>query len=52
MTTIPVITMGDKKWPMPYKEGSVYFQYQVKDFDRAKKFYSEIKGWDVEEKFL
>ncbi|MGY5872405.1 MAG: VOC family protein [Candidatus Thorarchaeota archaeon] len=39
--------MGDKKWPMPYKKGSVYFQYQVKDFDRAKKFYSEIMGFDI-----
>ena len=39
--------MGDKKWPMPYKKGSVYFQYQVKDFDRAKKFYSEIMGFEI-----
>lgn len=39
--------MGDKKWPMPYKEGSVYFQYQVKDFDRAKKFYSEVMGLEI-----
>ena len=47
MVTILVVTMGDKKWPMPYKKGSVYFQYQVKDFDRAKKFYSEIMGFDI-----
>ncbi len=39
--------MGDKKWPMPYKKGSVFFQYQVKDFDRAKKFYSEILGFEI-----
>lgn len=39
--------MDDKKWPMPYKKGSVYFQYQVKDFDRAKKFYSEIMGLEI-----
>jgi predicted enzyme related to lactoylglutathione lyase len=39
--------MKDKKWPMPYKEGSVYFQYQVTDFDRAKKFYSEIMGFKI-----
>jgi predicted enzyme related to lactoylglutathione lyase len=39
--------MGDKKWPMPYKSGSVYFQYDVKDFDRAKKFYSEIMGFEI-----
>jgi predicted enzyme related to lactoylglutathione lyase len=39
--------MSDKKWPMPYKKGSVYFQYQVKDFDRAKKFYSEIMGFEI-----
>ena len=38
--------MGDKKWPMPYREGFVYFQYQVKDFDRAKKFYEEIMGFE------
>jgi predicted enzyme related to lactoylglutathione lyase len=39
--------MSDKKWPMPYRKGSVYFQYQVKDFDRAKKFYSEILGLEI-----
>jgi predicted enzyme related to lactoylglutathione lyase len=39
--------MGDKKWPMPYRKGSVYFQYQVKDFDRAKKFYSETMGLEI-----
>jgi predicted enzyme related to lactoylglutathione lyase len=39
--------MGETKWPMPYKKGSVYFQYQVKDFDRAKKFYSEIMGFEI-----
>ena len=39
--------MSDKKWPMPYKKGSVYFQYDVKDFDRAKKFYSEIMGFEI-----
>jgi predicted enzyme related to lactoylglutathione lyase len=39
--------MNDKKWPMPYKKGSVYFQYQVKDFDRAKKFYSEVMGFEI-----
>ena len=39
--------MSEKKWPMPYKKGSVYFQYQVKDFDRAKKFYSEVMGFDI-----
>ena len=42
-----MITMGDNKWPMPYKKGSVFFQYQVKDFDRAKKFYSEIMGFEI-----
>jgi len=39
--------MGDKKWLIPYKKGSVYFQYDVKDFDRAKKFYSEIMGFEI-----
>ncbi len=38
------------KYPFPYKKDSIYFQYQVKDFDRAKKFYEEIMGlekvWD------
>jgi len=37
-------------YPVPYKKDSVYFQYDVKDFDRAKKFYEEIMGfkkaWD------
>ncbi len=42
-----MIAMGDKKWPMPYKKGSVYFQYQVKDFDRAKKFYSDVMGFEI-----
>ena len=38
------------KYPFPYKTDSIYFQYHVKDFDRAKKFYEEIMGlekvWD------
>ncbi len=38
--------MRDKKWPMPYRDGSVYFQYQVKDFTRATKFYEEIMGFE------
>ena len=38
--------MGDKKYPIPYKKGSIYFQYSVKDFDRAKKFYSEVLGFE------
>lgn len=39
--------MKEKKWPMPYKAGSVYFQYQVKDYERAKKFYSEVMGFEM-----
>jgi predicted enzyme related to lactoylglutathione lyase len=39
--------MNDTKWPLPYKKGSVYFQYQVKDYERAKKFYSEIMGFEM-----
>ena len=39
--------MNDSLWPMPYRKGSVYFQYQVKDFDRAKKFYSEVMGFEI-----
>lgn len=38
------------KYPIPYSKESVYFQYNVKDFDRARKFYGEILGlektWD------
>ncbi|MFX0056027.1 MAG: VOC family protein [Promethearchaeota archaeon] len=38
------------KYPIPYSKESVYFQYDVKDFNRAKKFYEEILGlektWD------
>ena len=38
------------KYPIPYSKESVYFQYDVKDFNRAKKFYGEILGlektWD------
>ncbi len=32
--------------PIPYKKDSVFFQYYVKDFERAKKFYSEILGFE------
>lgn len=39
--------MNKKEWPMPYKKGSVYFQYQVKDYERAKKFYSETMGFEM-----
>lgn len=42
--------MTEKKFPIPYKKDQVYFQYDAKDFKRAKKFYSEILGlektWD------
>jgi catechol 2,3-dioxygenase-like lactoylglutathione lyase family enzyme len=38
------------KYPIPYKNDQVYFQYNVKNFDRARKFYGEILGlentWD------
>jgi len=38
------------KYPIPYSKESVYFQYDVKDFNRAKKFYGQILGlektWD------
>jgi len=39
--------MGDKKWSMPYRKGSVYFHFQVKDFDRAKQFYTDIMGFEL-----
>ncbi|UCG03807.1 MAG: VOC family protein [Candidatus Heimdallarchaeota archaeon] len=31
----------------PFKKDSIYFQYNVKDIDRAKKFYSEIFGFEI-----
>ncbi|MFW9800090.1 MAG: VOC family protein [Candidatus Thorarchaeota archaeon] len=34
------------KYPVPYKEDQVYFQYDVKDFNRAKKFYEEVLGFE------
>lgn len=34
------------KYPIPYSKESVYFQYNVKSFDRAKKFYGEILGFE------
>jgi len=34
------------KYPIPYSKESVYFQYNVKDFDRARKFYGEILGFE------
>jgi predicted enzyme related to lactoylglutathione lyase len=38
------------KYPIPYSTETVYFQYDVKDFDRARKFYGDILGlkktWD------
>jgi predicted enzyme related to lactoylglutathione lyase len=34
------------KYPIPYSKESVYFQYNVKDFKRAKKFYGEILGFE------
>lgn len=38
------------KYPIPYSKESVYFQYNVKDFNRAKEFYGDILGlektWD------
>ena len=42
-----MIIMGDHEWPMPYRKGSVYFHFQVKDFDRAKKFYTDIMGFEL-----
>lgn len=32
---------------IPFKTDSIYFQYNVKDFDRAKKFYTEIFGFEI-----
>ncbi len=30
-----------------FKEDSIYFQYNVIDFDRAKKFYTKIFGFEI-----
>ena len=37
--------MADK-YPVPYSKNSVYFQYDVKDFSRAKRFYEEVLGFE------
>jgi predicted enzyme related to lactoylglutathione lyase len=34
------------KYPVPYSKESVYFQYDVKDFNRANRFYEEILGFE------
>jgi len=34
------------KYPIPYSKESVYFRYDVKDFDRARKFYGDILGFE------
>ena len=34
------------KYPIPYSKESVYFQYDVKDFNRARKFYEETLGFE------
>ncbi len=40
--------MTDKrKYPIPYSKESVYFQYAVKDFKRAKTFYSDVLGFEI-----
>ncbi|MHA1577424.1 MAG: VOC family protein [Candidatus Thorarchaeota archaeon] len=39
--------MTDKReYPVPYKEDSIYFQYAVTDYERSKKFYEEILGFE------
>ncbi|MFW9909083.1 MAG: VOC family protein [Candidatus Thorarchaeota archaeon] len=39
-----------KEYPFPYKRDSIYFQYHITNYDRAKKFYEEVMGlkkvWD------
>jgi predicted enzyme related to lactoylglutathione lyase len=44
MRDVEVLVMT--KYPVSYKRDSVYFQYSVKDFDRAKKFYEEVMGFE------
>ena len=40
--------MTDKKdYPIPYKTDQVYFSYDVKDYERAKKFYTEVLGFEI-----
>jgi predicted enzyme related to lactoylglutathione lyase len=34
------------EYPIPYKQDQVYFQYYVKDFNRAKSFYMEVLGFE------
>ncbi|UCE09003.1 MAG: VOC family protein [Candidatus Thorarchaeota archaeon] len=35
------------KYPIPYKQDQVYFQYNVKDFNRAKSFYMDVLGFET-----
>jgi len=35
------------KKEFPSKKDSIYFQYNVKDIDRAKKFYTDIFGFEI-----
>jgi predicted enzyme related to lactoylglutathione lyase len=36
-----------KKYPVPYKQDQVYFQYQVANYERSKRFYQEVLGFEV-----
>lgn len=36
-----------KDYPIPYKTDQCYFSYNVKDYERAKKFYTEVLGLEV-----
>jgi len=49
---VNIITESDKmSAKLPYRKDSVYFQYYVTDFGRARNFYGEILGfksaWDM-----
>ena len=35
-----------KEYPIPYKTDSIYFQYAVTDYEKSKKFYEEILGFE------
>jgi catechol 2,3-dioxygenase-like lactoylglutathione lyase family enzyme len=37
----------NKEYPIPYKTDQCYFSYNVKDYDRAKEFYTEVLGLEV-----
>jgi catechol 2,3-dioxygenase-like lactoylglutathione lyase family enzyme len=37
----------NKEYPIPYKTDQCYFSYNVKDYERAKEFYTDVLGFKV-----